>query len=281
MAEEDKSSGALETQTPLSEIVDKPKLTDAAPAVVQDKPEPQPKPERKQKSAVPEGYVPLSEVLDTRDKYKAAAEERDRYKRAWDEHQRKLAADQDKDPPPDMFKDPQGYGAWVERQIGKQAEAIAKKQVEPIMAQVSESQLRLSEMTAERHLGEARFKALNEWITKQGPQFNDWCTSQPDPYWAAWQEYRKRTTFERLGNDDLETYVENEVKRRMALNTQPAQPNFEEDDPDLDADRPATPAPRSFAGSRSSDPTRDQAGRFTGPRPLGELVREKDQRKRR
>lgn len=269
--------------TPLSEIVDKPRLADA-PAVV-DKPveretaKPAPPPQQKpDEDARFRGL--LNETLTEREKRQAAERERDQYRRAWEEHQRRLAADSEKDPAPDQFKDPVGYNAWVDRQIRKQAESIARQQVQPIMAQVSEAQFRLSEMQAKEALGPDRWKRLNDWIKQQQPDFHQWCNSQPDPYWAAYEQYRQRTTFEKLGNDDIDTYLEKEVQRRLAEKAGPIDPP---DDDDFDHDpAPQRPAPKSFANSRSADPTRDAStGRFTGPRPLGDLVRENQQRKKR
>lgn len=285
MSEEEKD-GALApaepVHTPLSEIVDKPRMA-GAPRIAEPKPEPkQTKPQKQERPAVPEGYVPLREVLDERDRYKSEKERADRYEKAWAEHQRKLQAEQDNDPAPDMFKDPNAYNAWIDRQLNKRAESIARQHVQPIMAQVTDATLRLSELQAEKNLGPERFGKLNEWIKGQGQQFQEWALTQPDPYWAAYQQYRQRTTFERLGDDDLETYeqkMRDRLKAEILAEMQgPADPDdgFEDDAP---PQRKA--APQSFASSRNADPKRDQGGRFTGPRPLGELVREKDQRKKR
>lgn len=279
MSEEEKVDGALES-TPLETIVDTPKLTETTPSVVEDKPEPRQKREPKpDKPVIPEGYVPLREVLDTRDRAKKAEEDRDRYKTAWDEHQRKLAAEADKDPAPDMFKDPRAYNAWVDRQVNKRAEAIAKQQVAPIMEQVSAQTLRLSEMAAEKHLGAERWARLNEWIGKQDEGFRAWAMSQPDPYWAAYEQFRQRTTFEKLGNDDLETYEQKlraQIMAELKGPVDPREPAFEDDDP-----TPQQSAPRSFANGRNADPTKDKGSKFAGPKPLGELLAAKPQQNKR
>lgn len=282
MAEQVQEGGAP-VVTPLSELVDKPRLSDqpaaatpepATPAL-QETPAPTPQPRNDERPK----YVSLDEHLDLREKKRRAEEERDRYRKAWDEHQRKLAEEQDNDPAPDMFRDPDGYNAWLDRQLNRRAEKIARQHVEPIVQQVSTQTLRLSELTAERALGPERWKALNDWIPKQGQQFMDWCMSQPDPYHAAWEQYRTRTTFERLGNDDIESYEKKLREKIMAELKGPV------DDPDNDIDEPParTPpnnAPRSFAASRSAQP-RDQEGRWAGPKPLSEIDREKHQRKKR
>jgi len=286
LAEEEKD-GALapaEPQhTPLSEIVDKPRLSDPPAKAITDEPRPEPRQRREktEKPAIPEGYVPLREVLDTRDRAKKAEEEAARYRTWIEDQQRRLAVEQDKDPAPDQFRDPQAYTAWVERQISKRAEGIAKRQFEPMRAQTEAMQLRLSEMTAKDHLGPDKWTKLNAWIESQPQQFKDWAMSQPDPYFAAYDQYRQRTTFERLGNDDIDTLIEKEVAKRLAAQRGPIDApdgDIEEDDADFDAPKP--PAPKSFASSRSADPSRDQGGRFTGPKPLGAILAEKSPNRR-
>lgn len=264
--------------TPQSEFVDKPRLSDQPAATPEPAQSPPPPPPAAPADDDKRFRGLLNETLSEREKRQAVERERDQYKKAWEEHQRKLAAEQDNDPAPDMFRDPDGYNAWLDRQLNRRAETIARQHVAPIMEQVSDTTLRLSALQAEKHLGEQRWKALNEWIPKQGQQFNDWCMSQPDPYWAAWEQYRQRTTFERLGNDDIDTLIEREVAKRLAEKQGPADP------PDKDIDEPlahSTPnAPRSFAAARSAQP-RDEGGRWAGPKPLAEIEREKQQRKKR
>jgi hypothetical protein len=286
LAEEEKD-GALApaepVHTPLSEIVDKPRISEPPARAIVDEPRPEPRQRKPEKPAIPEGYVPLREVLDERDRRKQSEDEAKRYRTWIEDQQRKLAIEQDKDPAPDMFRDPNAYNQWVERQVQKRAESIAKQQFAPVFEQVSQQQLRVSEMTAEKHLGPDKWKKLNEWIEKQGDQFKAWATSQPDPYFAAYDQYRQRTTFERLGNDDIDTLIEKEVAKRLAAQRGPIDPpdgDIEEDDADFDAPKPKPAAPKSFASSRSADPTRDPGGRFTGPKPLGAILAEKSPNRR-
>jgi len=271
--------GAPPAVTPISEFVDKPRLSDppaatpepATPDPVKATPTPAPADDGDKRFA---GL--LRETLDEREKRQKAEKERDQYKTAWDTQQRKLQAEQDNDPAPDMFRDPNGYNEWLDRQLNRRAEAIAKQHVQPIMQTVSQQTLALSEMRAEKALGPDRWKALNDWIPKQDQKFVDWCMAQPDPYHAAWEQYRQRTTFERLGNDDIDTLIEKEVAKRLAEAKGPV------DDPDNDIDEPSQAhrqqAPKSFAAARSAQP-RDQEGRWAGPKPLAEIDREKHQRK--
>lgn len=290
MAEEVKDGApapAEPVHTPLSEIVDKPRLqTDVSPVV--DAPRqaaPVERPERKAKAEKPDDDARfrglLNETLSEREKRQAIERERDQYKRAWEEHQRKLAADQERDPAPDMFRDPQAYNAWVERQVSKRAEAIANQRVSPLQSRLSQQTQMLSAMSVKGRIGDEKWGKLNEWIAQQPPQFHDWCLDQDDPYGTALEQYRQRTTFERLGDKDIDTLIEEEVAKRLAAKAGPIDPpedDLDEDERDYDA--PRRPAPKSFAGARSADPTRDTQGRFTGPRPLGELVAERQNQKR-
>lgn len=245
-----------------------------------DKPEPKPKKAKEQVKTDPQTHmVPLREVLDTRDQLRAERESRERYQRAWEEHQRKLAADQDKDPAPDMFKDPNEYNKWVERQLDKRAKAIASQHVQPLQEKISDYALRVSEMEARTALGDKRWTALNDWIEKQTPQFKQWAMQQQDPYAAAYQHYRQSTTFERLGQDDLETYEEKLKARWLAEQQAAAAQSASLNEPDDDDDDPAPaqkkPLPASFAAKPSAG--RDASPGFA-PTPLGAILKNKPNR---
>ena len=284
MAEEEKDGGAPEGATPLEQIVDKPRLSEpSGKDAIIDAPrrsEPsrakrEPKPD---KPAIPEGYVPLREVLDTRDRMRKAEEERDRYRAYVEDQQRKLADAEDNDPAPDMFKNPTAYSEWLDRRVNKRAEHLAKQQVEPLTAKLSDYAIGMSEMRAKSVLGD-KFGPFNEWLLKQSDEFKDRCMQTDDPYAVAFQQYRTRTTFERLGDDDLDSFVEKEVKRRLAEAQGPIDP-----DDDGFADERAAPAakqnaPRSFAGARNAEP-KDPAQKWAGPKPLGQLVGQPKQHKR-
>lgn len=255
-------------QTPLSDIVDKPRLQTDASRIADPAPERKERRPKEAKPVVPEGYVPLREVLDTRDRAKKAEEDRDRY-RAWiEDQQRKLAAEQDKDPAPDMFKDPAGYNAWSERQIEKRATAIAEKRFAPLRDQVSDQALMISEMQARNTLGE-RWTPFNKWLSEQPQEFKDWAMSHDDPYGVAYGQYRQRTTFEKLGSDDLDTYLEKQKKAWLAEQRVPAGAAEPEDDLENDQEPPPKQTPRSFAAGRSAEP---KGERFAGPKPLGAIL---------
>ena len=121
MSEEKETEGAPEAPS-IETLVDKPKL--AEPSKIVDAPR-EPKASREPKAAKPEpGYVPLREVLDERERRQKAEQEGAKYRQAWEDHQRKLAAEQDNDPAPDMFKDPNAYNTWVDRQMNRRADSF-------------------------------------------------------------------------------------------------------------------------------------------------------------
>lgn len=290
---EDEKPGAGSEPTPLAEIIDqKPVIADYTDdqrreevhREVREQAEPKPKKAKTDATPKPEpGYVPLREVLDERERRQKAEAEALRWKTANDEHQRRLAAEAANDPAPDMFKDPQAYNAWVERQIDRKAEAKYAKQIGGMREQISDYALGMSELRAKNALGE-RYKPFEDWLLKQPDDLKDRFMAQPDPYAAAFQHYRAATTFERLGQDDLDTYEkklfakwEAEQKAKQAGRPDPyaqAAPSDEDEDP-----QPVSATPRSFAASRSTTP-RDDVGRFTGPRPLGVILQDKPKHKR-
>lgn len=278
----EEKDGAPETEapeapahTPLSELVDKPRFSE--PSKVADEPRRQEPREKREKPAKPDpGYVPLREVLDERERRQKAEQDAQRYRAAWEEHQRKLAAEQDNDPAPDMFKDPNAYNAWVDRQLDRRAKSIANQHIEPLKAQLSDYAIGMSEMRAKSILGD-KFKPFEDWLKKQPDEFKDWCMQNEDPYAVAFQQYRTRTTFERLGSDDLDTFLEKQKQAWLAEQRGPVDPS------DGFEDEPAPQrqqAPRSFAGGRSADPARE-GQKWSGPKPLAQIDAEKNNRKRR
>lgn len=216
----------------------------------------------------------LNETLSERDKRQKVEAELGQYKKAWEDHQRKLASEQNNDPAPDMFKDPAKYNAWVERQLDRRAKAIAAEHVTPLKGQLADYTLRVSEMTAEKALGEKRWNQLNDWIETQSPQFKQWAMSQPDPYAAAYQHYRQASTFERLGSDDLDTYLEKQKAEWLKANA-PQEQTF--DDPSPEPNAPQTRAmPASFAAKPSASERTSPAQ--AGPKPLGQILKDKPTR---
>ena len=279
MSEEKEGAlGAEETNAPpvVADYTDSMDREEAHEQAREVAPEPRPK-KGKAKDDDDKRFVGLlNETLSEREKRQRAEAERDQYRIAWEQHQRKLAAEQDRDPAPDMFKDPNAYNAWVERQLDKRAKAIASEHVTPLKGQLADYALRVSEMTAEKALGEKRWNALNDWIEGQSPQFKQWAMSQPDPYAAAYQHYRQASTFDRLGNDDLDTFLEKQKAEWMKANA-PA--------PGQAFDEPAAPPlqtramPASFAAKSSTGG--DRTSPAAGPTPLGQILKDKPNKRQR
>lgn len=278
-------------QPSLQEIIDKKPIADftedagreqAHQQAREEREKPPERQKREVKAEVPPGYVPLRETLDERERRQAAERERDQYKRAWEDHQRKLQDEQNNDPAPDMFKNPDAYNSWVERQLDRRAKAIAQQHVQPLQQELYSSRLTLSELRAKNALGE-RFAPFNEWLAKQPDDFKDWAESQADPYGAAWQQYRTRTTFERLGNDDLDAFLEKQKQAWLAEQRQPAR-IAEQSDEEEDFDEPQQSRarmPRTFAAGRSAEPTTAGRAAHAGPKPLGEILKERPARSQR
>ena len=270
MSEETKDEGAPEAPS-METLVDKPKLTDTA--RIADPPR-EAKPPREPKAPKPEpGYVPLREVLDERERRQKAEQDAQKYRAAWEQHQQKLADAENNDPAPDMFKDPNAYNAWVDRQLDRRAKGIAKQHIEPLQQRLSDYAVGMSEMRAKSVLGD-KFKPFEEWLIKQPNEFKDQCMASDDPYAVAYQQYRTRTTFERLGNDDLDSYEAKLKAKWLAEMQGPADPDDDIVDPPQQK-----PAPRSFAGGRSNEP-KGPGQQWTGPQPLGAILAEKSHRKR-
>lgn len=227
----------------------------------------------------PPRHVPLSEHLDERDKRQHWQKEAEAKDKALRELQAKIQAEQENDPAPDMFKNPAAYNAWIERQLDRRAQAIAGKEVTPLKSQLSDYALRVSEMAAEKALGPDRWSALNDWIEKQPAQFKNWAMQQPDPYAAAYQHYRQVTTFERLGQDDLDGYekkLREKIKAELLAEQQGQQPSLNEPDDDDDpAPAPQKSMPASFAAKPSAG---ERASPQAGPKPLGQILKDKPNR---
>lgn len=112
---------------------------------------------------------------------------------------------------PDIFADPVAYRDWMR----EQARADAQRQIEPLMQQLREINLRNSELNARVSLGPDRWNALNDWIRKQPREWHKDIAQEWDPYAAAWEDYTRASTFERLGDKSLDEFVEAEVARRL------------------------------------------------------------------
>lgn len=160
--------------------------------------DPQPEPEKKAKpeAAEPEEpeeqpdneprMVPLAALHEERDKRKADG---DRLKALEDE----LAAlktpkqkQQEAEPAPDMFADPDGYNAYWEKRLS----AVQQSNQQQLLNE----RLNISERYAVKEHGQETVEAMKQWFAERvqrSPGFQTEVISQADPYEFAVQEYRK------------------------------------------------------------------------------------------
>lgn len=137
-------------------------------------PEPTPEP-APQRPVIPEGYVPLATVLDTRDKLKAA-----------EERVRQFEAQQQAPTLPDPYEDPDGYNRFVAAQT-QQAVFSAK--------------LDLSEDMARTQHGDELVNTVQQWALERGasdPSFGPTLAQQRNPYGWAVQQYQREQALEEL-----------------------------------------------------------------------------------
>lgn len=139
-------------------------------------PAPIPSPEPAAKPAIPEGYVPLAAVLDTRDQLKA---ERDRTKALEDQ----LRQFQQPAPSPDD----EGY---VDLRLDQTQQAVLSAKLD-----MSE------EMTREK-FGNETVDAVRDWAVKrfaEDPSFHQQVLSQRNPYGFAVAQYQRTQALDKLG----------------------------------------------------------------------------------
>ena len=233
----------------------------------------------------------LNETLSEREKRQAAERRADQLERIIQEHNASLRTAEEQEDAPDMFKDPAAYNGWVKRQIQQQAKALAESELAPLRSQVSQSQIDMSAMRAQSKLGTEKWNKLNEWIERQQAenprfaQFERYALSSGDPYGVTWQEYRRQMALERLGeDDDLDTYESKlRAKWEAERNAQRA-PVADMSDEEEDFDEPPprrVPQPRQFAAGRSAEPTTAGRAAHAGPKPLGEILKDRPARSQR
>lgn len=193
--------------------------------------------------------VPLAVVLDERDRRKAVEAEAAQL-RAWradEERKRREAVEQ----APNMLDDPDGYHLWREERAEKRLQKVTS-QFEQTLVQTN---LRWSETIARRHLGPEKFNELNQWIaTRWDAQTHEHAKRQPDPYGWAQEQFereqralRVRTLEERLGDKDLDAFLEEQKHKWLAENA-PQSPSPIQDNPP----HPATAQPRAPDGKFAS-----------------------------
>lgn len=141
-------------------------------------PQPSPAPEPEAKPAIPEGYVPLGVVLDTRDKLKAEQQARERA-------EEQLRQFQQPAPTPD---DP---------------EAFQRHQFDQVQAAVMSTRLDVSEDMAREKHGDAIVDGAKDWALAKfasNPAFQQEVLAQRNPYGYAVQQYQREQALGKLGD---------------------------------------------------------------------------------
>lgn len=141
--------------------------------VVETKPEAKPEP----------GHVPITALLDEREKRK----ELERRLAALEEQRQSTAA-------PDPVADPYGYQQHL---------------MQSVQQQVIDTRLNMSEVAARRHYGNDVTDAAKEWALSkfaQNPAFQQEVISQPDPYGYAVEAYKRDQIASQVTPDDFEQF---------------------------------------------------------------------------
>lgn len=209
----------------------------------------------------PDGYVPIDVLLRTRDEGNAAkARLRELEAReAERERKRTEAAEKAANTAPDKFAEPELYDEWM---LAQQQQGIASFQ-EQLEAQRIADRLEDSEEKWTEKLGDDKWRELNEWIAALPENARDHFTRQRDPYGAAnkafaEQQRRERaaSVMEKLGDKDLDAYLEEQRAAWIAEHGQPAAHSAPHA---ASAERPRAPdgkfAPSSQPAPRRSAPS--------------------------
>lgn len=146
--------------------------------VVEPAPEPQPEPEAKPDPQ----HVPITALLDERDKRKAMEQELERLR----------AAQKPVEAPamPDMFDDPEGFAAYQDQKV---------------QAAVYATNLRFSERLATMQHGAETFAQAKEWGVAKcdaDPHFNAKVAASPDPYEFVVSEWKREQVASQFNPDD-------------------------------------------------------------------------------
>lgn len=198
---------------PLADTVAEPVTPEQQPAPVAEKP------------TVPEGYIPLAAVLDTRDQLKAEKEARRRLEEQLQQYQQ-----------PAPSPDDEGYVDW---------------QAQQTQNAILSTRLDISEDMAREKFGDTTVDQAKDWAVKrfaESPAFQQEVLSQRNPYGYAVAQYQKQQSFEKLGNDgsEIEAFLAWKAAQG-ATTTQPAVADPAAATPE----QPAMP-PRSIASAPSA-----------------------------
>lgn len=158
---------------------------------------------------------------------------------------------------PDPLEDPQGY-----------ADAIRDGYQREIQMHQLQTTLTVSERFAKQQHGGEAFEECRAWLSTK-PDVEQWCLGQPDPWGSAFTQYQRERLSEEIG-DDPKAWQEKERQRiREELQAElSAAPN------PAPAPQMRSPPPPSASTVRSTA-SRDGQGRFAGPAPVGDVLKNK------
>lgn len=183
-------------------------IEEQAPSAPQVEESPKGEPAQTEQAAPPAAveetkHIPISALLDERDKRKAAAAEAEELRRKLAEYEAKAQ------PKPDFFADP---------------EAAIQAAQQAAMAAAINTKLETSRFLAEKDFG-AELVAEAYAFFDQNPHLTQGFRNAPSPYHEAVATYRKMKAMQEIG-DDPQAYrarIEEEVRQRLLAEMQ-AQP---------------------------------------------------------
>lgn len=161
---------------PAPEPVPEPVAAEPAP---EPAPPPQPAPE-----PVQPGHVPITAMLEERDKRKAL-----------EERLRQYEAQQAQRQAPDPYEDPAGYEAYRDQAIEQR---------------ILNERLNFSERLARRDHGPETVEKAREWAIgrfQEDPLYYQRIMGQADPYDAVVQDYKREQVFANLKDNDLDAFL--------------------------------------------------------------------------
>jgi hypothetical protein len=215
-------------ETPAVEVAAEPVAADpvVAPAAVETPVKPEP------------GYVPLTALMDERDKRKTAEDRIAKFER--EQSQRNAPA------APDPYLDPEGA----------QAHTAARFQQE-----IVNTKLDLSETAARRHYGADKVETAKTWALgrfAEDPSFQQKLLAQPDPYEFAIQQHERETIASSVTADDFtqfQAWKAAQAQLAPATTASAATPS---------ADPPRSIASLGHAGGGAKHVAIDEASGFNG-----------------
>lgn len=174
--------------------------------------------------------IPISALLDEREKRQAKEREAEELRRKIAEYEAKSQ----QQPPPDVFTDPDKRLAYEQAQMQSAIMGVKMQQ---------------SRFLAERDFSPDEVKAAVEWFNDY-PELSHRMLNHASPFHAAVETYRKFRAAEKVGPDP-DAWINTEVERRLAerLATQPVQ-------------KPATP-PRSLASAPAASGAEPKGAGFS------------------